>query len=135
MSNKIYLLGVMTILAFVFTSCSSVKPYQTGINSQTQRVESKLKRSDYTLMDQQFEGNVVNKKKFKKYNVDQLKEAAFMEAEKVAINSGADGVLNPVFMVDQKGKKFFVKARVKAYKLKSDNEYLDMENNLKHNPN
>lgn len=58
-----------------------------------------------------------------------------MEADKAAIRAGADGVLNPVFMVDQKRKTFTVTARVKAYKLKSDNEYLDMENNLRHNPN
>lgn len=135
MIKKAYLLGALIISTLMLTSCGGTKPYQTGINSQTQRVDSKLKRSDYTLMDQQFDASVVNKKKFKKYTVDQLKEAAFMEAEKAAIMGGADGVLNPVFMVDQKRKKFFVTARVKAYKLKSDNDYLDMENNLRHNPN
>lgn len=135
MIQKNYLLGVMFISSLVLTSCGGTKPYQTGINSQTQRVDAKLKRSDYTLLDKQFDASVVNKKKFKKYSVDQLKEAAFMEAEKSAIMGGADGVLNPVFMVDQKRKKFYVTARVKAYKLKSDNEYLDMENNLRHNPN
>ncbi len=128
-------LATLILTTIMLGSCSGVKPYQTGINSQTQRVNSQLKRSDYTMMDQQFTGSVVNKKKFKKYTVDQLKEAAFMEAEKAAIMAGGDGVLNPVYMVDQKGKRFYVTARVKAYKLKSDNEYLDMENNLKHNPN
>jgi PBP1b-binding outer membrane lipoprotein LpoB len=135
MTKKIYLLGALIFSTLMLTSCGGVKPYQTGINSQTQRVDSKLSRSDYTLIDQPFSASVVNKKKFKKYSVDQLKEAAFMEAEKTAIMAGADGVLNPVYMVDQKRKRFYVTARVKGYKLKSDNEYLDMENNLRHNPN
>lgn len=135
MIKKNYLLGALLISALTFTSCGGTKPYETGINSQTQRVDSKLKRSDYTLLEKPIEASVVNKKKFKKYSVSQLKDAAFMEAEKIAIKSGADGVLNPVYIVDQKGKKFYVMARVKAYKLKSDNEFLDMENNLKHNPN
>ncbi len=135
MTKKNLFFTAMTITAFTIISCGSVKPYQTGINNQTQRVDSKLKRSEYTIMDQQFAQSVVNKKKFKKYTVDQLKEAAFMEAEKIAMAAGADGVLNPVFSVDQKGSKFYVTARVKGYKIKADNEYLDMENNLKHNPN
>ncbi|WP_410878053.1 hypothetical protein [Myroides sp. DW712] len=135
MVKKPYLFGSLLVLSLILASCGGAQPYSTGINSQTQRVESKLKRSDYTMLDQQYQGVVVNKKKLKKYNVDQLKELAFMEAEKAAIKAGADGVLNPVFMVDQKGKRFYVTARVKAYKLKGDNEYLDMENNLKHNPN
>jgi len=135
MKTKVFLrLTVLILATTMLGSCGGVTPYQTGINSQTQRVNSKLKRSDYTLIEKPFTGTVVNKKKYRKYSVDQLKEAAFMEAEKAAIKSGADGVLNPVFMVDQKRKRFFVTARVKAYKLKSDNEYLDMENNLKHNP-
>ena len=135
MIKKNYLLGAMLISALALTSCGSTKPYETGINSQTQRVDSKLKRSDYTLLDTPIEASVVNKKKFKKYSVSQLKDAAFMEVEKKAIKSGADGVVNPVYMVDQKGSKFYVTARVKAYKLKNDSEFLDMENNLKHNPN
>lgn len=134
MIKKKYLLGVLIVSALTLTSCASTTPFETGINSQTQRVDSKLKRSDYTLLDTPIEASVANKKNFKKYSVSQLKDAAFMEAEKKAIKSGADGVLNPVYMVDQKGRKFFVTARVKAYKLKSDNEFLDMENNLKHNP-
>ncbi|RKF04545.1 hypothetical protein C8N26_1217 [Tenacibaculum lutimaris] len=136
MKTKVLLrLTILILATTMLGSCGSVTPYQTGINSQTQRVDSKLKRSDYSLIEKPFTGTVVNKKRFKKYTVDQLKEAAFMEAEKAAIKSGADGVLNPVFMVDQKRKRFFVTARVKGYKLKSDDEYLDMENNLKHNPN
>ncbi len=129
------LVAALIFSTLTFTSCGGTKMHSTGINSQTQRVESKLKRSDYTLMDKQFEFPVVNSKKYKKYSVDQLKEVAFMGAEREAIRSGADGVLNPVFIVEQKRKKFFVIARVKAYQLKSDNDYIDMENNLKHNPN
>ncbi|WP_158961801.1 hypothetical protein [Myroides fluvii] len=135
MVKQSYLLGALIVLSLMLNSCGGTQPYATGINSQTQRVDAKLKRSDYTIMDQQYQGVVVNKKKYKKYNVDQLKETAFLEAEKSAIKAGADGVLNPTYMVDQKGKRFYVTARVKAYKLKNDNEYLDMENNLKHNPN
>lgn len=128
--------GFLKLAALILTiatlaSCGGTKPYQTGINSQTQRVNSKLQRADYTIMEQPFAATVVNKKQFRKYSPDQLKEAAFMEAEKAAIQGGADGVLNPVFIVDQKRKKFTVTARVKAYKLKTDNEYLDMNDNLK----
>jgi len=131
--HQISLILVLMLVLATITSCA-VKPYQTGISSQTQRVDSKLKRSEYTILDKEFSAQVVNTKKFRKYDVEQLKEAAFMEAEKQAILSGADGVLNPVFIVDQKRKTFFVTARVKAYKIKSDNDYLDMENSLKHNP-
>lgn len=109
-------------------------PQQTGINTQTQKVESKLRRSDYTLMQTPFQATVVNKKEFKKFTMDQLKEQAYLGAEKAAIEGGADGVLNPVYMVDKKKKNYFVTARVKGYKLKDDDEYVDMENNLKHNP-
>jgi len=133
--KKTLLTAIFASFAIMLTSCGGRQMHSTGINSQTQRVDSKLKRSDYTLLDKQFNYSVVNKKKLKRYNVDQLKEAAFMGAEREAIRAGADGVLNPVFAVEQKGKRFFVEARVKAYKLKSDNEYLDMENNLRHNPN
>lgn len=132
---KNFLLVAAIATTGLLASCSSPQMHSTGINSQTQRVENKLKRSDYTLLDKQFTFTVENRKKFKKMNVDQLKEQAFMGAEREAIRAGADGVLNPVFAVEQKGKRFTVEARVKAYKLKSDNDYLDMENNLKHNPN
>jgi len=132
---KNYLLFTAFSASIALTSCGSKQIHSTGINSQTQRVESKLKRSDYKLLEKQYTYNVENKKKFKKMNVDQLKEHAFMGAEREAIRSGADGVLNPVFAVEQKGSRFLVEARVKAYKLKNDGDYLDMENNLKHNPN
>ncbi len=120
----------------LLASCGGGKQmHSSGINIQTQKVDTKLKRSDYTLVETPFIADVVNKKKLKKYSIDQLKEAALMEAEAKAIKSGCDGVLNPVFAVEQKGKRFYVQARVKGYKLKTDDDYIDMENSLKHNPN
>lgn len=133
--KNVLLLSALAATTLLVSCGGGKQMHSTGINTQTQRVETKLKRSDYTLLDKQFTAQIVNKKKFKKYSLDQLKEAAFMQAEAQAIRSGADGVLNPVFAVEQKGKRFYVEARVKAYKLKSDNDYLDMENSLKHNPN
>lgn len=135
MKAKFLLSALLLGFAITLVSCGGTKLHSTGINSQTQRVDSKLKRSDYTLMEQQFSFTATNKKQYKKYSVDELKQVAFNGAERAAINGGADGVLNPVFAVEQKGKTFIVLARVKGYKLKSDNDYLDMENNLRHNPN
>lgn len=134
--KRVYLLtAFVAISALTFSSCAKTKLHSSGINSQTQRVDTRLKRTDYTLMDQQFQFTVENKKEYKRLTLDQLKEVAFTGAEKEAIMGGADGVLNPVFAVDQRKSKYIVTARVKGYKLKTDNEYLDMENSLKYNPN
>lgn len=134
--KKLNLLFVTTLTATSFLmSCKSAKVIDTSINTQTQRVESVLKRSDYTLLDKTATYTVKNKKKFRKYNLNQLKDAAFMSAENEMIKSGADGILNPKYIVKQKGKKLTVTVHAKAYRLKNDNEYLNMENSLKHNPN
>ncbi len=134
---KKYGLMVCSVLCstLALISCSSSKLHSTGINSQTQRVDTQLKRTDYKLMENQFTYTVTNKKQYKRYNLDELKQVAFTGAERSAINAGADGVLNPVFAVEQKRKVFIVTARVKGYQLKTDNDYLNMENSLKHNPN
>lgn len=133
--KKILLFGTAIIFSSItLVSCGGPQLHSTGINSQTQRVNSNLKRTDYTILDQTYSFSVQNKKEYRRHTVDQLKEVAFMGAEKAAINAGADGVLNPVYVVEQKRRKFFITARVKAYKIKSDNEYLDMENSLKHRP-
>lgn len=132
--RKTFTIGAIALLLISTLGSCGTKLHSTGINSQTQRVNSSLKRTDYTIIDKSYSFSVENRKQYRKHNVEQLKEVAFMGAEKAAINDGADGVLNPVFVVEQKRRKFFITARVKAYKIKSDNEYLDMENNLKHNP-
>lgn len=115
------------------TSCGGKKLVETGITSQTTRIDSKLKRSEYTILPGNEMFTVENKKEYKKYTLDQLKAVAVMMAERNAIVKGADGVINPTYIVDQKKKKYTVTARVKAFKIKSDDEYIDMDSQLKEN--
>lgn len=118
----------------LLSSCGSSKNIENSINSQTTQVSNTLKRNEYSILDKDAIFTVENKKQFKKYTLEQLKQAALLAAERQAIESGADGVLNPRYIVDQKKKKFKVTVRAKSYRLKSDSEYIDMENKLKHNP-
>ncbi|WP_033565872.1 hypothetical protein [Sphingobacterium sp. SYP-B4668] len=126
---------VALVLVSLFGSCKGKKLVETGINTQTTRIDGKLKRSEYTILSGNTAYTVENKKEYKKYTLDQLKNVAVMMAEKAAIEKGADGILNPTYTVDQKGKKYTVTARVKAYKIKSDDEYIDMDSQLKSNDN
>lgn len=126
---------VALIVTSFLSSCSSQKLVETGINTQTTRIDSKLKRSEYTIISGNTAYTVQNKKEYKKYSLEQLKNVAVMMAEKAAIEKGADGILNPTFTVEQKKKLYTVTARVKAYKIKSDDEYVDMDNQLKSTDN
>lgn len=121
------------IFASVLTSCGGKKLVETGIATQTTRIDSKLKRSEYTILSGHETFTVQNKKEYRRYTLDQLKEVAVMMAERGAILKGADGVINPTFIVDQKKRTYTVTARVKAFKIKSDDEYVDMDGQLKEN--
>lgn len=127
--SKVALVGVLC--AGLLASCGGRKVVDTGIASQIARISGQLIRSEYTIMNESFTATVQNKKQYRKYTLDELKKVAFMMAEKTAIEKGADSVLNPTFMVDQKRKTYTVTARVKGYRIKSDDEYIDMDQQLK----
>ncbi|MFZ4261658.1 hypothetical protein ACFRAE_06425 [Sphingobacterium sp. HJSM2_6] len=129
--------SILALASLIFTglisSCGGTKLVETGISTQTTRISSQLKRSEYTILSGNTAYTVENKKQYKRYTLDQLKQVALMMAEKAAIEKGADGVINPTYTVDQKKKKYTVTARVKSFKIKSDEEYLDMDSQIKAN--
>lgn len=129
----INLIAAAILVVSGMTSCGGKKLVETGITTQTTRIDSRLKRSEYTILPGNEMFTVENKKEYKKYTLDQLKAVAVMMAERNAIQKGADGVINPTYIVDQKKRKYTVTARVKAFKIKSDEEYIDMDSQLKEN--
>lgn len=121
---------IALVVTALFGSCRT-KLVETGITTQTTRIDTKLKRSEYTILEGTTAFTVQNKKQYRKYTLDQLKNVAVMMAEREAIQKGADGVINPTYIVDQKRKKYTVTARVKSFRIKSDDEYIDMDNQLR----